>query len=259
MEEIDAREAWNTGAEGFIAFVESGADYYRHLVHGPALLAACGDVGGKTALDLGCGQGYFSRLLAREGAVVAGIDVADKLLARAMELEAQEPLGITYLRMDAGQIASRFEAETFDLVTGCMSLQDMAHPPAVLAAAGGVLKREGRALFSVPHPCTDPPHRVWQRDEQGNKVALCLDRYFETGPAVTDWSMARLKYRWQTPFHRYTLTEWSGLIRDAGFFIRDLREPRPSAELAAAHRELDDCWRMPFFLIFELMKGTRGH
>src|SRR5262249_42121874 len=48
--------------------------------------------------------------------------------------------------------------------------------------------------------------------------------------------------------------EWSGLIREAGLVIRDLREPRPGADLVAEHPELDDCFRMPFFLIFELMK-----
>lgn len=252
--ELDAREAWNAGAEAFIQFVESGADYYRHLVHGPALLAACGEVRGASALDLGCGQGYFSRLLARAGAVVTGIDLADDLIARAVELEAAEPLGIRYRRLDAARIGACFPAESVELVTGCMALQDMADPAAVLAGAERLLRREGRMVFSVPHPCTDPPVRIWQRDGQGRKLALCLDRYFDTGPAVCHWNMRRLKYHWHTPFRRYTLSEWSGLIRDARLALRGLREPRPAAELVAAHPELEDCSRMPYFLIFELEK-----
>jgi ubiquinone/menaquinone biosynthesis C-methylase UbiE len=252
--ELDARAAWNAGADAFIQFVETGADYYRHLVHGPALLAACGEVRGGSALDLGCGQGYFSRLLARAGATVTGIDLSDKLLARALELEAAEPLGITYLQMDAVQLGTRLEEASFDLVTGCMSLQDMADVAPVLSGARRVLRPGGRVVFSVPHPCTDPPVREWKRDERGNKLALCLDRYFDSGPAVCHWVMSRLKYHWRTPFRRYTLTEWSGLIRDAGFIIQRLNEPRPAAELVAAHPELEDCSRMPFFLIFEILK-----
>src|SRR5262249_25116142 len=118
------------------------------------------------------------------------------------------------------------------------------------------LRRGGRALFSVPHPCTDPPFRQWQRDGRGQKLALCLDRYFDTGPAVCHWSMPRLRYHWRTPYRRFTLTEWSGLIRDAGLTIRGLHEPRPRAELVAGHPELEDCFRMPYFLIFEAMKPT---
>lgn len=253
--DLDAREAWNAGADAYIQFVESGADYYRLLVHGPGLLAACGEVRGNNALDLGCGQGYFSRVLARAGATVTGVELSDRLVARAVELEEKEPLGITYFRMDAAEIGARFEEASFDLVTACMSLQDMAHPAAVLAGMHRVLRLDGRAVFSVPHPCTDPPVREWKRDEQGNKLALCLDRYFESGPAVCDWNMPRLKYPWSTPFRRFTLAEWSDLIRNAGFVIRSLREPRPDAGLVATHPKLDDCFRMPYFLVFELGKA----
>lgn len=250
--ELDAREAWNAGADAFVHFVESGADYYRHLVHGPALLAACGDVRAKQALDVGCGHGYFSRLLARAGAAVTGIDVSDKLIERAIEMEAAEPLGISYSHLDAALLAAHFAQESFDLVTGCMSLQDTADPAAVLAGAAGVLRRQGRAVFSLPHPCTDPPVREWKRDGQGRKLALCLDRYFDSGPAVCHWNMSRLSYPWRTPFRRHTLTEWSGMISRAGLVIRGLGEPRPDAALVAARPELEDCSRMPYFLVFVL-------
>jgi 2-polyprenyl-3-methyl-5-hydroxy-6-metoxy-1,4-benzoquinol methylase len=254
--ELDARDAWNAGADAFVTFVESGADHFRHLVHGPALLAACGAVGGGRALDVGCGHGYFSRLLAQAGAVVTGVDVSDRLIERALAQEASGPLGIAYLRMDAAQIGTRLVEESFDLVTACMSLQDMADPAAVLAGANRILRPNGRVVFSVPHPCTETPFREWKRDERGKKLALCLDRYFDSGPATHHWNMPRLSYHWRTPFRRFTLTDWSRLIREAGFAIRGLDEPRPDAALVAAHADLESCSRMPYFLIFEIVKAA---
>src|SRR5438445_388727 len=91
--------------------------------------------------------------------------------------------------------------------------------------------RPGRPLAAAPRS------RVWQRDGQGRKLALCLDRYFDSGPAVCDWNMARLKYPWRTPFRRFTLTEWAGLIRAADFVIWGLHEPRPDAAAVARHPE----------------------
>jgi SAM-dependent methyltransferase len=255
----DPRRAWNAGAEAYIDFVDSGADYYRHLVHGPALLAACGDVGGLAVLDLGCGHGYFSRQLASAGASVTAIDVSDDLLATALARESKDPAGITYLRADATRLGDSFAVASFDLATACMSLQDTGDPAAALAEAARVLRPAGRLVFSVPHPCTTAGVRAWQRDGDGRKTALCLDRYFDTGPAVCEWNMARLKYAWATPYHRLTFEEWSDRIYDAGLVVRRIREPRPDATLLAECPDLEDCYRMPFFLIFDVAKaGDKG-
>ena len=61
FDDRDSVEAWDSGADAWEEFVESGADYYRTELHGPALLAVCGDVSEIRALDVGCGQGWFSQ------------------------------------------------------------------------------------------------------------------------------------------------------------------------------------------------------
>jgi 2-polyprenyl-3-methyl-5-hydroxy-6-metoxy-1,4-benzoquinol methylase len=248
----DARAAWNRGAEAWYAFVQSGADYYRLRVHGPALLRACGDVQGARALDLGCGEGYFARELARAGAQVSAIDISDEQLNYALRTEATAPLGIDYRRMSASDIERNFSPASFDLITACMALQDMGDAGGVLAAARALLCARGRMVFSAPHPATDMPYREWERDERGNKIALKVGRYFETGPSVMQWNLRRLVYHWSTPFWRHTLEQWSTLIADSGFVIRRMHEPRPSADDVARQPELSDSSDLPYFLIFEI-------
>lgn len=256
--DAESRSAWNSGAESYGAFVDTGADYYRLLVHGPGLLDACGAVDGLRALDLGCGHGYFARELARRGARMSAIDLSDALIALARAREEREPLDIDYRAGSAAQADRLWPAGSFDLVTSCMALQDMADIPAVLGGAATLLAPRGRMVFSVPNPATDTAFREWERDADGRKVALRVDRYFDTGAAVCEWNMPRLQSHWRTPHWRHTLAEWSGLIADAGFLIRRMHEPRPTAEQVEATPALDDCRRMPYFLIFDLIRQPSG-
>jgi 2-polyprenyl-3-methyl-5-hydroxy-6-metoxy-1,4-benzoquinol methylase len=248
---MDARQAWNAGADAWREFVRSGADYYRLQVHGPALLEACGPVADRDVLDVGCGEGYFARELARRGAHVCAVDLADGLLRAAGEEEDAQPLGIRYLHADARDLALHWPEHSFDLVTACMSLQDMADAAQVLQAAVVVLRPQGRIVFSVPHPFSDTPAREWERNAVGQKLALKVDRYFETGPGVMHWNMPRLKYAWHTPHWRRTLQEWLDLLAASGLRLRRLTEPRPSAGQVAADPRLDDCARLPYFLVID--------
>jgi SAM-dependent methyltransferase len=276
--DADACAAWNAGAQAWNEFVESGADYYRHEVHGPALLAMCEPVAGLDVLDLGCGQGFFTRELARRGARVTGVDISEEQIAFARQHEAREPLGVAadggddghtpvhgrtlvrhipYIRyriVSATEVSAHWPDGCFDLVTACMSLHDMPDVGAILKGAFAVLRTGGRMVFSVPHPLTSTPVREWERDEAGNQRALKIDRYFDSGPGVCHWSMQRLTYHWDAPTWRYTLAGWSQLVAEAGFLIRRLDEPRPTEEQVQRNPNLDDCYRLPAFLIFELVK-----
>lgn len=251
----DAERAWDRGAEAWTAFVRSGADYYRTLVHGPALLEACGDVSGLEVLDLGCGEGYFCRELARGGARVTGVDLSGELIRRARELSSVDDTGIDFVHADARDVVGLFGPQRFGLVTSCMAVQDMDDGAAVLKVSHDVLEPDGRFVFSVPHPATDTPYREWQSSSDGEKEALRIDRYFDTGPALMDWSMARLLYRWSTPHHRRTLEEWFELLRRSGFRIEGLREPRPGEDVLRREPRLADCSRVPYFLIWSAVRA----
>jgi SAM-dependent methyltransferase len=94
-----------------------------------------GDLQGKTVLELGCGSGAVTRLLARRGAAVTGVDAAETMLRRA---HMRAP--------DAKFVRARLEAlpelGMFDVVLCCFVLHELreagrAGPRAPVALAGG--------------------------------------------------------------------------------------------------------------------------
>ena len=102
------REQWDRAADGYAAGQDGGLDFYRHEFFGPAQVTLCGDVGGLRLLDVGCGTGYFAREMAARGARVTAIDISSRMIELAGQREAAAPGGITYLPLDAADLAAAF-------------------------------------------------------------------------------------------------------------------------------------------------------
>ncbi|WP_043619872.1 class I SAM-dependent methyltransferase [Nonomuraea candida] len=68
----------------------------------PAGGTPAGGAAGGSVLDLACGTGWYSRIIARAGAAsVLGVDISEEMVAAAERAEAREPLGIRYKVHDA--------------------------------------------------------------------------------------------------------------------------------------------------------------
>jgi len=135
------------------------ADFYLGVVgdqvidpSAATLLDLLGEVRGMRVLDLACGQGRVTRELVRRGAVAVGVDISEVLLDGARGAETDEPLGITYLKADAGS-AGALAGETFDAVVCNHGLADIDDLDGTLATVARVLRGGGRFVFSILHPC----------------------------------------------------------------------------------------------------------
>lgn len=247
------RESWDAAADAYADGQATGRDHYRYAFFGPYQVELCGDVTGLDVLDIGCGAGYFARELARRGATVTGIDISRRMVEYARNAEEAEPLGIRYVVDDAADLGNHFDSACFDLATSCLSLQDMPGIPRVLEAVRETLRPDGRMVASVAHPCTDAPFRRWAKDDSGRKLWLCVDRYFERGPVTYEWK--DWAYPFTTSAYHATLEDWFRWVSESGFRVEALHEPRPSEEALAAHPDLEDAARVPYYLMLELRCG----
>jgi SAM-dependent methyltransferase len=110
------------------------------------VLSEVGDLRGKRVLELGCGEGGTSVLLAKRGASVFGIDLLDFRLDAARERATQHKVGnaVQFALMDGMQLG--FNDNTFDLVISKSVLVFTDH--AVIAReCYRVLKPAGKAIF----------------------------------------------------------------------------------------------------------------
>lgn len=246
-----ALRAWDSVAQDWDWFVETGADYHRWKLHGPALLRAVGSVRGLKALDVGCGQGWFSRQLARRGARVVGIDWSSNMIRRAHDHEKQHRLGVKYVQCDASKIETHFAQKSFDLVTSCMALMDMPRIDDVVASISRVLKPKGRFVFSVSHPINSAPKSHWLRPKIGHHGPWLLDGYFDEGPNDILWKLRGSEQTLRAPHWHRTLAGWFRLIKANDLVVTGLWEPRSTRQQARQIPGFEGVRRIPFYLIIE--------
>jgi 2-polyprenyl-6-hydroxyphenyl methylase/3-demethylubiquinone-9 3-methyltransferase len=103
---------------------------------------------GKDAIDVGCGGGILAEAMARRGARVTGIDLAEKPL-KVAELHLMESgIEVRYELASAEDYAAA-HAERFDVLTCMEMLEHVPDPASAVAACARLLKPGGRAFFST--------------------------------------------------------------------------------------------------------------
>jgi ubiquinone/menaquinone biosynthesis C-methylase UbiE len=206
----------------------------------PALQALLPSLKGQTVVDLGCGYGWFCRWAQQQDAAfVLGLDVSEKMLARARELTT-EP-GITYANADLERLA--LPAASFGLAYSSLTLHYIEDLAGLLATVYGALAPGGTLVFSIEHPIYMASARPgWIVDAQGRKT-WPVDSYNAEGPRTTDWlAKGVIKH------HRTTGTLLNLLIQ-AGFAIAHVQDWGPSDEQIAARPELAEERERPMFLL----------
>ena len=254
MDHEEIGRFWDANAEAWTRLARAGFDVYRDYLNTPAFLAMLPDVAGLAGLDIGCGEGHNTRRLARRGARMTAVDIAETFVTYAREAEADGPLGIDY--RVASALALPFPDRSFDFATAFMSLMDVPETGRALAEAGRVLKPGGFLQFSITHPCFDTPHRRNLRDAGGRTYAIEVGDYFRNLEGeVSEWLFSAAPPEakaglppFRTPRFTRTLSQWVNLLLDSGLLLERLAEPRPGDEVVRACPAVQDAQVVSYFL-----------
>lgn len=261
MTHVEAGQYWNRNAYAWTMLTRAGYDIYRDHLNTPAFLAMLPDVRGLAGLDIGCGEGHNTRLLAERGATMSAIDIAGQFITHARQREAELQQGIRYQVASAVELP--FPEGTFDFATSFMCLMDLPETKQALKEAYRVLKPGGFLQFSISHPCFATPHRKNLRDASGKTYAFEVADYFrQTHGDLEVWifnaapkeARAGLD-KFRIPrFHR-PLSEWLNLLMDVGFQLERFNEPRPTEEVMTKYPGLQDAGVVAYFLHVRARKG----
>jgi len=116
----------------------------------------------REVLDVACGVGYGTALLAGTAAHVVGGDLDEEAISYARRRYARE--NAEYRVLDAASLP--FPDDSFDTVCSFETIEHLARPEALVLEAARVLRRDGTFVVSTPraerttHEPTNPHHRV---------------------------------------------------------------------------------------------------
>jgi SAM-dependent methyltransferase len=231
---------WEPSAQAWIAAMGEGGergDWGREHVLDPVMLGrvAAGQFG--HALDVGCGEGRFCRMLKAAHVNAIGIDPTPQLLEEARR---RDPSG-DYRPGKAEDLP--FEAESFDLVVSYLTLVDIVDFRTAIREMTRVLKPAGSLLIANLTGFTSAcAAQGWVKDQEGRNMHYPVDRYLDEFPFWFEWSGIRIE-NWHRPLGTYMTA-----LLESGLQLSFFSEPGPvsgDADRQQTYR------RVPWFVVLE--------
>lgn len=264
MDHREVGRLWNSTADTWTRLARAGYDVYRDYLNTPAFFEMLPSVAGLSGLDIGCGEGHNTRLLAERGARVTALDIAEVFIRHAQKAGTTGPGSIVYHVASAVELP--YAESTFDFVTGFMSFMDIPETDRVFTEVYRVLRPGGFLQFSICHPCFDTPHRRNLRDENEQTYAIEVGDYYRTRKGeIDEWlftaAPAHVKHglpKFKIPRFTRTLSDWLNLTVQTGFHLEQMEEPRPSDETVRKCPYVQDAQVVSYFLHMRLRKPDAG-
>lgn len=224
------RRGWDTLADRYQA--ERGWPHedlvWGHRVPPESELRMLGELRTRRCVVLGCGGGQDVVALSRLGAAsVVGVDASAKMLSHARALLEHEKVEGAEVVEGTVTNLSFLPSESVHVVASVHVLTYVERIDRCFEEAHRVLKPGGVLAFSVHHPI--------DASTSDSAPYAFTKPYFQV---QTDWAWASLGGE-GAPFRSYhrTVGDWFTAVRDAGFVVEELLEPRPSEHRVWAGEE----------------------
>lgn len=223
---------WDNICNSRQMIIESGKDISLTHVTAPCILNKISQIAPKHVLDIGCGTGYITSLIAKQVESCYGVDVSKKSIAVAQSKYYSKNLHFFNIALSDFRPTIQFDA--------CVSNMVFTSDPDWISSLNQIynlLVPGGHLLIMITHPCFWPEywgfnHETWYNYE---------DEIF----IEHDFSISLAKSIGKTTYIHRPLSNYIKGILSSGFAIEEIVEPYPSKN--TPHNYVYDYPRFLFF------------
>lgn len=243
---------WDNIASFYSKKIDSGDVLREHLLNKHVSLLL-GDLQGKLILDAGCGEGYFSDFLNKNGASVIGIDASQNLIDIAKKKYGENKT-LSFLKHDLRE-GLDFTDSHFDKILSNLTLMDFDPIENAISEFGRVLKHNGLLVFSILHPLTTAGKL---RKSLVEKLFFKTPHYdvseYQTIRRI-DWKITGIKHK-TSVYHR-PISYYVNLLLKNHFLLDAIEEPVLDSSSLQRKRNnfLKLCTKIPPFLIIKASRN----
>src|SRR4030042_2212086 len=141
MKEFTRHDYTEHHLQKYLRFYRSG----RRKIKIRIVSRLLGDIEGKSVLDIGIGEGFFSRLCLQKKAKTISLDFADPMI----QYHKENNPDFTLVQADAQYLP--FKNESFDIVLALDVIEHLPSPPYFLNEVNRVLRKGGRLILITPN------------------------------------------------------------------------------------------------------------
>jgi ubiquinone/menaquinone biosynthesis C-methylase UbiE len=238
-----SRELWETHAQWWIDGFTEGVDaeYEEQILP----LALHEMEGASRVLDIGCGDGQISRLLAANGIDVVGIDPT----WNQIRVAAERGGGAGYLRATADALP--FPDASFDAAVACLVFEHIDAVDEAIAEVARVVRPGGWFAFFLNHPLLQTPGSGWIDDH----VLDPPEQYWRIGPyLIESESVEQVELGVYIRFIHRPLSRYLNALYEHGLVLERMVEPEPPPGFLERAPEYPDAATIPRLLYLRLRR-----
>lgn len=245
--------SWQSSSATYNRQVGQLGSHYHQALLIPAALRLLGLQGGDSLLDLGCGQGVFSRHLP-SSVKYHGLDLSTSLIKLANKYK-----GSSTHRFDVFDLTKPYRnPASFTHALFLLSLQNISDGRQAILNASTSLKSGGKLLLILNHPCFRIPRQSsWEIDSSNKIQYRRINRYLTPLeiPMQSNPSQGiRSAVTWN---YHHSLSTYFNWLQQAGFHITTLEEYGSDKESLGKAAKMENRSRVeiPLFLSILAVKS----